>query len=130
MISFDVKPLFTNVPLEETINIALDRIYHRKEIDVSISKNDMRNLLLLFTKNVHFCFGGDIYQQNDGVVMGPPLGSVPAGIFIVELKTRMIPMVTDNISHWRRYVDDTFVFVKKGYLEHILGCLNYFHKNI
>ena len=130
MISFNVKSLFTSVPLEETINIALDRIYHRKEIDIAISKNDMRNLLLLFTKNVHFCFGGDIYQQNDGVVMGSPLGPVPAGIFIVELKTRMIPMVMDNISHWRRYVDDTFVFVKKGYLELILGCFNYFHKNI
>ena len=70
MISFDVKPLFTNVPLEETINIALDRIYHRKEINISISKNSMRNLLLLCTKNIHFCFGGDIYQQNDVVAIG------------------------------------------------------------
>ena len=54
MISFDVKSLFTRILLEETINIALDRIYHRKEIDISISKNDLRNLLLLYTKNVHF----------------------------------------------------------------------------
>ena len=61
MISFDVKSLFTSVPLEETI-AALDRIYHRKEIETSISKNNMRNLLLLCTKNIHFCFGGDIYQ--------------------------------------------------------------------
>ena len=34
MISFDVKSLFTSVPLEETINLALDRIYHGKEIDI------------------------------------------------------------------------------------------------
>ena len=38
-------------------------------------------LLLLSTKNVHFCFGGDIYQQNVGVAMTPPLGPVLAGIF-------------------------------------------------
>ena len=31
MISFDVKSLFTSVPLEETINVALDRIYHGKK---------------------------------------------------------------------------------------------------
>ena len=130
MISFDVKSLFTRILLEETINIALDRIYHRKEIDVSISKNDMRNLLLLFTKNVHFCFGGDIYQQNDGVAMGSPLGPVLAGIFMVELETRIMPTVTDNISHWRRYEDDTFLFIKKGYVEHVLARLNSFHKNI
>ena len=131
MISFDVKPLFTNVPLEETINIALDRIYHWKEINISISKNGMRNLLLLCTKNIHFCFGGDIYQQKDVVAMGSPLGPVLAGIFMIELETRIILTVMDNISHWRRYVDDTFVFIKKGYVEqHVLACLNSFYKNI
>ena len=50
--------------------------------------------------------------------------------FMVELETRIIPTVTDNISHWRRYVDDTFVFTKKGYVEHILAHLNSFHKNV
>ena len=44
----------------------------------------MRSLLLLCTENVHFCFGGDIYQPNDGVVMGSPLGPVLAGIFMAE----------------------------------------------
>ena len=129
-ISFDVKSLFSSVPLEETINVALDRICHRKEIDTSISKNDMRSLLLLCTKNVHFCFGGGIYQQNDGVAMGLPLGPVLAGIAMIELETRIIPMVTDSISHWRRYVDNAFVFIKKGYVEHVLARLNSFHKNI
>ena len=42
----------------------------------------MPNLLLLSTKNIHFCFGGDIYQQNDGVAMAPWLGPVLAGTFI------------------------------------------------
>ena len=62
MKSFKVKLLFTSVPLEEAIDIALDRIYHRKEIGKTNSKNNMRNLLLLCTKNVHFCFDGNIYQ--------------------------------------------------------------------
>ena len=83
----------------ETVNVALDRIYHQKEIDISISKIDMRNLLLLGIKNAHFCFGGDLYQQNDGVAMGSPSGPVLAGIFMVELETRIIPTVTDSISH-------------------------------
>ena len=42
-ISFDVKSMFSSIPLEEAINVALNRIYHRKEIVISISKNDMRN---------------------------------------------------------------------------------------
>ena len=32
MVSFDVKSLFTSVPLTETIDIILDRVYNRKEI--------------------------------------------------------------------------------------------------
>ena len=90
----------------------------------------MSNSLLLCTKNVRFCFGGDIYQQNDGAAIGSPLASLLAGIFMVELEVRMIPTFTDSISCWRRYVDDTFVFIKKGYVEHVLARLNYFHKNI
>lgn len=39
-------------------------------------------------QNIYFCFRGDIYQQNDGLVMNPQLGPVLAGIFMVELKTR------------------------------------------
>ena len=130
MIPFDVISLFTTVPLEERINVALDRIYHRREIETSISKNDKRNLLLLSTKNVHFCFGGDIYQQNDSVAMDSPLGPVLAGIFMAELETKIIPMVTDSIFHWRRYLDDTFLFIKKDCIEHVLTRLNSFYKHI
>ena len=86
----------------------------------------MRNLLLQPTKNVHFCFGGDIYQQNVGVAMAPRLGPVLAGTFMVELEKKIIPTVADSISHWRRYVHDTFVFVKKGCVEHILAQLKFF----
>ena len=67
----------------------------------------MRNFLLLCTKDVHFEFDGNMYQQNDGAAM-----------------------VTCSISHWRRYVDDTFVFIEKDCVEHVLVCLNLFHKNI
>ena len=130
MIPFNVKSLSTSAPLEKTINVALERIYHQKEIDTSISKSDMWNLLLLCTENVYSCFYGDIYQQNDGEAMGSPLGPVLAGIFMVELEKRIASSVTDSIFHWRRYVDDMFVFVKKGCVERVLTHLNSFHKNV
>ena len=46
----------------------------------------MKELLLLCTKNAHFTFNNEIYQQCDGVAMGPPLGPVITGIFMVELE--------------------------------------------
>ena len=116
--------------MEESVNLALDRIYHQKEISILISKNDIRKLLLLCTKNVLFCCGGDIYQQNDVVAIDSLLGPGLAGIFMVELETIIIPTVTYNIYHWRRYVDDIFLFIRKGYLDHVSARLNSFYENI
>ena len=41
MVSFDVKSLFTNVPLDRTINIILKRIYDDNELRIPILRNDM-----------------------------------------------------------------------------------------
>ena len=58
---FDVSSLFTSLPLEKTTGITLERIYHRKEIETILTKNEMKNLLILCTKNVHFTFKNKIY---------------------------------------------------------------------
>ena len=58
---FDVSSLFTSLPLEKTTGITLERIYHRKEIETILTKNEMKNLLILCTKNVHFTFKNEIY---------------------------------------------------------------------
>ena len=44
--SFDVISLFTNVPLEDTINVIL-RIYEKKEFVSNLSSREMRELLYL-----------------------------------------------------------------------------------
>ena len=62
-----------------------------QEINNNIPKKEIKELLHLCTKNVHFIFNGEIYIQIDGVAMGSPLGPVLAHIFIVELKTILIP---------------------------------------
>ena len=49
-------------------------------------KGHARNLLLLSTKNVHFCFDSNIYQKNDGIAMGSPLGPVRL-VFYVRVRT-------------------------------------------
>ena len=40
MVSFDVKSLFKNVPLNSTIDINLKRIYKKNEIVTSITKRN------------------------------------------------------------------------------------------
>ena len=51
MVSFDVNSLFTNVPLETTIEIILRRIYTNHELTSSLVKKEMKELLLLRAKS-------------------------------------------------------------------------------
>ena len=65
-----------NVPLDTIIDIILKRIYDNNEINTSITKNEIKELILLCTKRVHFTFDGKTYFQTNGVAMGLPLGPV------------------------------------------------------
>ena len=84
MTSFDVISLFTNVPTDDTIDIILKRIYEQKEISTSFTKQELKELILLCTKEVHFTLWGQSYIQTDGVAMGSHLGPVLSRIFMVE----------------------------------------------
>ena len=131
MVSFDVKSLFTSVPLEHTtIDIIIKRIYEKHEITTVFTADEMKKLLTICTKNVHFSFNNDIYVQIDGVAMGSPLGPVLANIFMVELESVLVPKLNDYVKKWRCFVDVTFVYVKRGSIEYVLSVLNSFHDNI
>ena len=97
LVSFDVKSLFTNVPLDRTIDIILKRIYDKHEITTNIGRKEMKDLITLCTKNVLFTFNNEIYQQRDCVAMGSPLGQVLAGIIVVELENCIVPKLNSHL---------------------------------
>ena len=130
MISFDVVSLFTNVPLEKTIDIIIKKVYKEKRIKTKIKADKLRALLYLCTKEGHFTFNDEIYVQVDGVMMGSPLGSLIANIFMCELENDMIPKMTEKLDSWTRYVDDTFAFVKPTEIDNIHRQLNGYHPQI
>ena len=129
MVSFDVKSLFTNVLLKTTIDIIIRRIYTNHELTTSLTKKEMKELLLLCNKNLHFTFNGQIYIQVHGVAMRTPLTPLLADISMTELERSLIPNL-QKMKFWRRYIDDTICFVKLGSIEYIGSVLNSFHKNI
>ena len=122
--------MFTNVPLEETIEIILKRIYINKDITTDIPKQEMKELLIYGTKNVHFTFNNETYIQVDGVAMGSPLGPVLANLFMVELETSVIPNLNNKVKLWKRFVDNICCLARLEYIDNILLALNSCHKNI
>ena len=53
-----------------------------------------------------------------------------AGIFMVGIKDKLVSKLEQHIKNWRRYLDDTFVYVKNGSIEYVLSVLKTFHRNI
>ena len=80
--SLDVDALYTSIPLDETINIAVEERFRNNIAVNGLTKEDVLNLLLFATKGTLFLFDGDYYYQTDGVAIGSPLGPHLAHLFM------------------------------------------------
>ena len=131
MVSYDVTSLFTNIPLEETINIAVDLIFMNNP-NIKISKEELNTLFVFATSQSHFLFDGNYYDQVDGVAMGSPLGPVLANLFMsVWEKDWINDYKSSPILFYKRYVDDIFCLVKNEFeAKSLLDYLNNKHLSI
>ena len=115
MVSYDVRSLFTNVPLQRTIDICMDRMYRSETITPpTIPEDVLRKLISLCVCNNTFVFDGKVYEQIDGVAMGSSLGPVLANIWMAHLEENhmLIEQSVPQPLHYRRYADDTFCLFK------------------
>ena len=71
--SLDVDSLFTNIPMDETIDICIDSLYKDNENIPKIPKDVFRNLFNVATKESFFMFNNKFFKQIDGVTMGSSL---------------------------------------------------------
>ena len=124
LISFNVTSLFTNVTLDVTLDVILKQIYDRNEANPNVLKQQIKDLLLGSTRNVHFSYNGDIYTQADGVAIGLLLGPVLTGISMVELEGILLSTLREHMSPWKRHLDDTISFMKGESIEHVSSKLN------
>ena len=133
MVSFDVESLFTNIPLDETINICADRVYKRKKKVKGLLKRHFKQLLTYATKSSCFLFNGTYYCQIDGVAMGSPLGPTLANLFLAYHEEKWLSdcPVQFKPKFFRRYVDDVFLlFGNRDQVKKFLRYMNSRHKNI
>ena len=130
-ISYDVESLFTNIPLNETIDIAIDLIFANNPT-FTINRKDLKQLFNIATAQTHFLFDGKYYDQTDGVAMGSPLAPILANIFMGFHEQNWINDY-DNAKplFYRRYVDDIFcVFRDENDAMLFFDYINKQHNNI
>ena len=80
MVYFDVKSLFTSIPLDECIDLVITYIY-QGNLFLKVSATDLKTLFSFATAETHFSFKGVFYEQIDGVAMDSYLAPVLAILF-------------------------------------------------
>ena len=130
MCSFDIKNLFANVPLQETIEIFLDILYRdEEETRTTVPEKLFRKLLLKATTEVKFSFNMVLYAQVDGIAMGSLLGPTLANIFIGYLGTKIAD--SDFPLMYHQFVDGTFaIFEDNTRAVAFFDQLNRHHPNL
>ncbi|KFD62912.1 hypothetical protein M514_24952 [Trichuris suis] len=129
LVSYDVKDLFTSIPMDVTLN-ALE-----KRLDKDSTLSQQTSLRAFHVKKlVSFCmkeanyvqFGEQCFTQNSGAPMGSSLSPVQTEVFMEHLE--QIAFSTSNGSIvpvlFKRYVDDVFAITKSGEDEAFLNHLN------
>lgn len=115
MASLDVESLFTNVPVDTTINIILDNVYRHTTLSppAAISENTMKELLYLCTTKSPFRgVDKNLYLQKDGVMMGSPLGPTFANYYMCNIENKIFEEHPEDMPLiYARYVDDIFILV-------------------
>ena len=133
MTSFDIASLFTNIPVEETINIISNEIFSNKTHYNNFDKASFKTLLSLASNESFFIFNGTPYMQVDGVSMGSPLGPTLANSFLChheQLWLDRCPLEFKPL-YYKRFVDDTFIlFREQSHSNKFLDYLNNQHQNI
>ena len=134
MASFDVSSLFTNVPLNECVNICCDLLFKDSDLisynECKFTREQFHKLLNFAVKDNHFIFNGQLYDQIDDVAMGSPLGPSLANIFMCALEHKFLDNCPSDCKPilYRRFVDDTFcIFRNKQQVDKFLSHINSSH---
>ena len=132
MASFDIESLFTNIPLQKTIDLCVENLFQDRTLVDNLSKDSFRELLTRTMSESLILFDQEFYKQH-GVAMGSAIGPTLANVFLCYHEKIWLQNCPSEFKPiiYRRYVDDTFLlFRSKHHIEKFRNYLNRQHKII
>ena len=126
-VSYDVESLFTNIPLKETIDYIIHKIYNEKLMKPICKKLIFKRLLYKLTTDCTIQFNQSFYKQIDGCAMGGPLSVILADIHMVRTENEVVKPL--NPPFYKRFVDDIYSRRNKSQKDVLFEALNNFHPN-
>ena len=88
MMSYDVKALFTSVPITKAITIIKQLLEQDQELQqrTSLSIENILSLLEFCITSTYFSFQGKFFEQLEGAAIGPPLSPIVANLYMESLR--------------------------------------------
>lgn len=96
LVSFYVISLFTNITINEAIDIVS-----------CITDADTTFLVKICLASTFFSFKGEFYEQTCGFAMGSPLSPMVSNLFMVFFESKAFSSTLFQPKLWKRFVDDT-----------------------
>lgn len=110
---FDIKLLFTKMPLIETLNPSVENRYWNQTHTGNLTKSSFYKLLRISMFKLFFIFNGKLYEQLDSPY-GPSLANVFMS-FWKHLNWKLSNSFQACIVH-RGVVDNTFLLFRSNFL--------------
>ena len=126
VVSLDIEGLFTNVPLDEAIELTVSLLYQDDDRAPNFSRPTFRTLLQMVAKDVVLLTHRGTFQQVHGVAMGSPVGPLLANIFV----SRFDAELGSFSKFYFRYVDDVIRTLRVGGRQYLLDFVNSMHPNL
>ena len=134
MVLFDVKSLFTNIPLSFTLHLTLESIYvdNRTEWN-SLNESRLLKLLSWSTKKTTFQFNNKFCKQLDGVAISSPITPLLADFmmnYVIDKAIESTPL-NNQPKFFCPYVDNCFAtFTNTSSIDVFLCNFNSAHNRI
>ena len=127
LVSFDVKSLFTSIPVEEACHILEEKLEADGELvnRSDLTPKQIAELTRTCLKTTFFKQNGQFFQQTEGASMGSPLSPVVANLYMETFEEKAIQASELKPKKWIRYVDDILVIwphgedTLDGFLDHL-----------
>ena len=86
IISYDVKAIFTSVPIQPAIDTIRTKLSQDKDLKQRASMNihQIINLMEFCLNNTYFVFQGRYYEQIEGAAMGLPISPLVANLLLCK----------------------------------------------
>ena len=132
MVSFDVKSLFTSIPVNLALAITKERLQQDQSLAerTNMSVTNVLKLLHFVLTNNYFKYDGHHYKQSFGCAMGSPISPVLADLVMEVIEETAITTALHPPKWWFRYVYDSHACLKKDQVDAFHQHLNSINANI